>query len=730
MSRLLLVSNRLPVALQSTDTGVRLVRSSGGLVAGLGPVHDSRGGQWIGTLGLEADTEISEQLREQRLQVVIADPEDIRRHYEGYSNGVLWPLFHYLLETVDYDSEDFAAYQRVNECFADAVAKQYRAGDQIWVHDYQLLLLPRMLRERIPDATIGFFLHIPFPSSEVFRLLPRNDAILRGLLGANLIGVHTYDYGRHLVSSFSRVLGVDFDEDWSSRESVTRVGVYPLGVDVEAFQERSRKADVQTRVAEIGRDTRDRTLILGVDRMDYTKGLPLRLRAFSEFLTRRPDLARRLSYLQLAVPSRETVQSYIDLKEEVDRLVGSINGRFGAAGHSPINYLYRSVGPDELVAMYRAAGVMWVTPIRDGMNLVAKEYVASRIADDGVLVLSEFAGAAAEMGEALLHNPWDIEGTAEVLERAIEMRSEERARRMRTLRTRVARNDIHRWVNRYLEALDQVGRELRDALSEEDVAPLEEWQGDLRDRIRTADRALLVLDYDGTLMELHDEPERAAPTEKLRRLLRSLASLATVDVVVSSGRDPETLERWLGELPLMLIGEHGLRWRLDDEWQDLFSGLETSWMDSTRDVLEDYTSRLPGSFVETKNATLVWHYRKSLPGFGEWLARDVAAHLREVMANAPVEILRGHKIVEIRPQGIGKGAALRRLLSEREPYDIVVVVGDDRTDEDMFEVIPSIGVSIKVGRDPTAAMHRLANPKAVRTLLRSVVDDGASGAAP
>lgn len=723
MARLLLVSNRLPVTLRSDGDDVKLVRSSGGLVAGLGPVHDSRNGLWIGTLGLERGPGVERQLEEQRLVVVEADAEDMRRHYEGYSNGTLWPLFHYLMETVDYDAEDFAAYKRVNAAFADTVVEHYQPGDQIWVHDYQLLLLPRMLRDRLPEATIGFFLHIPFPSSEVFRQLPKNDEILRGILGANLIGLHTYDYGRHLVSSFGRVLGVDFDEDWRARDFVSRVGVFPLGIDVETFQARARSSDVDDRVRQIGEDVRERTLILGVDRMDYTKGIPQRLRAFERVLELREDLRGKLTFIQLAVPSRENVQSYIELKEEVDRLVGSINGRYGAAGYSPVNYLYRSVSPEELVALYRAADVMLITPIRDGMNLVAKEYVASRIADDGVLVLSEFAGAAAEMGEAYLHNPWDIDGTAAALESAIDASESERAQRMRMLRRRVQQNDIHRWVNRYLTSLDAVGAELAHDIASETTPEKGPWQGELRRRFREADRSLLVLDYDGTLSELRPNPEEAAPTAELLELLRALAEKDGHDIVISSGRDPETLERWLGDLPLGIVGEHGLKWKIGGEWADLAKGLDTSWMESTREVLDDYTSRLPGSFVETKNATLVWHYRKAQPGFGEWLARDVAAHLREVMANAPVEIQRGHKIVEIRPQGIGKGAALRRIIDEHGPYDVVAVIGDDRTDEDMFAEVPVGGMSIKVGRQPTHAMHRIANPKAVRQLLKTLIDN-------
>lgn len=717
MARIILASNRLPVLVQDSDHGVELVRSSGGLVAGLGPVHDSRNGVWVGTLGGK-EPGFDDLLRRERLVDVELAAEDQRRHYEGFSNNVLWPLFHYVTRTVEYDAEDYAAYERVNAAFADAIVSQYKHGDHIWVHDYHLMLLPQMLRERLPAATIGFFLHIPFPSSEVFRLLPKADRILNGLLGANLIGVHTYDYGRHLVSSFARVLGIDFDEDWTSRDRIVRVGVFPLGIDVASFEHRAASTVVEERRDKVRADLRGRKLILGVDRMDYTKGLPLRLKAFAHLLECRPDLHNKVSFIQLAVPSRENVQSYIDLKEEVERLVGAINGRFGAAGYSPVNYLYRSVTPDELVALYRAADIMFVTPIRDGMNLVAKEFVASKIDDDGMLVLSEFAGAAAEMGEALLHNPWDIEGTASKLEQAIDCAPEERCERMRMLRRRVAKNDIHRWVNRYLSALDEMDEQLVESLASE--AEKTRWLPDLLARIRDASSVLFVLDYDGTLMELQPSPEMARPNPELLDLLRRLSE--RVEVIVSSGRDSETLDAWLGELPIALIGEHGLRWKLDKVWADAFTEVETSWMDSTRDIMDDYTSRVPGSFVETKKATLVWHYRRAQPGFGDWLARDMAAHLREVMANAPVEIQRGHKIVEIRPQGIGKGAALRRVLDERTDYDVIVVIGDDRTDEDMFDSIPEHGVSIKVGANPTSAIHRLKNPNSVRRFLQQVVE--------
>lgn len=715
MARLLLVSNRLPVSLRETPEGRELVRSSGGLVAGLGPAHDRSKGLWIGQLGLEPDPTLKPQLEAMRLIHVHADADDLRRHYEGYSNGVLWPLFHYLLETVEFDLRDFEAYERVNRAFADAIVEVYEPGDAIWVHDYHLMLLPKLLRERLPDAAIAFFLHIPFPSSEVFRILPRNGRILEGLLGANLIGVHTYDYGRHLVSSCSRVLGVDFDDDWSLVDGASRVGVFPLGIDATTFRDLAESPAVAERSHQLWKDTGDRTIILGVDRMDYTKGIPLRLRAFARLLERREDLRGKVTLIQLCVPSRGGLESYRALKEEVDRLVGAINGEFGGAGYSPINYLYRSVSPEELVAMYVAADIMLVTPIRDGMNLVAKEYVASRIDDSGVLILSEFAGAAAEMGEATLFNPWDIEEGATAIEEAIGVDAEDAKARMAAMRQRVMQHDVHAWVERYLEALD---RQASARVETEATG----WQEPLARAMNSGGRSLLMLDYDGTLVELKESPELAAPTADLIELLVALADHDRIDVVVSSGRDTDTLESWLGDLPITLIGEHGLRWRMErgQPWEDLAPRLDLSWMRHVREILEEYMLRLPGSFVEQKNATLVWHYRKAEAGFGQWLARELASHLRESMSNAPVEVSQGHKIVEVRPQGIGKGAALRSYLERRGPYDRAVVIGDDRTDEDMFAVRAPGAISIKVGRGTTVADHSLKNPGEVRAWLRRI----------
>ena len=656
------------------------------------------------------------ELRSRRLVAVTLEKEDAERHYEGYSNRVLWPLCHYLLEHVEFDAFDYEAYARVNERFADEVAKVAQRGDQIWIHDYHLMLLPALLRARMPQACIGFFLHIPFPSSEVFRLLPRKEDILRGLLGANLIGLHTYDYARHLISTLRRVLAVEFDEDWLRQsDGQCRVGVFPLGVDTTALRGLAASSPTQKRAERLKKQLQGRKVVLGVDRMDYTKGLPQRLDGFARLLQTRPEWREHAVFMQLAVPSRSGMDSYKQLKDAVDRRVGDINGRYQSGALAPIHYLYRAVPSDELAAMYLCADVMLVTPTRDGMNLVAKEYVASRQADGGVLVLSEFAGAAAEMGEALLINPYDADGIARELDRALSMSRDEMARRMGALRHRVAANTVHHWVERFLKALDAF------ALGQNRQPEKLGWTQDAVEAFAGASHALLALDYDGTLCELTGDPAAAAPPAKLLHTLAALGNCDGIEVAIISGRDPDSLAGWFSSLPIHLIAEHGFHHRLAGQahWERMHEMADTAWKAPVQEILADYTARAAGSFIEEKPVSLVWHYRQAEHGFGQWMAHELVQHLSETFASSPLNVLHGNKVVEVRPQGFDKGRALARLLARLQTPDFVLAVGDDRTDEDMFVAAPQGAWTIKVGTTAARshARHHLGGPAAVRQVL-------------
>ena len=590
------------------------------------------------------------------------------------------------------------------------------------MHDYQLLLLPGLLRQRLPDARIGFFLHIPFPSEELFRTLPSRERLLEGLLGADLVGFHTPAYLRHFATSLIDILGISVDIDrvqLPDRE--VRLGVFPMGIDAATFSALAADPAVEAESRAIRGDGSVRVLV-GVDRLDYTKGIPRRLLAYERMLITHPELRERVRLLQVAVPSRTGVGAYQDFRTLVDQLVGRINGEFGTPRWVPVHYIFRALSESDLVALYRAADVMLVTPLRDGMNLVAKEFIASRNDGDGVLVLSEFAGAAWELPEAVRVNPYDVEGAAEVYYRALTMPAEERRARLAPLRARVQTFDVHRWVASFLGQLEEStpvapprglpagGDAAREALTA---------------RMAGTDALLLLLDYDGTLVPFAATPDLARPDPGLVSLLGAVAARPDTEVHVVSGRAREALEHWLGHLPVWLHAEHGFWSRAPDskEWVPAAEP-GGSWREPVLAILRDITARTPGSLIETKAAAIAWHYRMADPETGARRANELRLHLNQVLSNQPVEILPGHRVLEIRPYGIHKGRIVAQLSAERLASTAVVAVGDDRTDEDLFAALPPEAITIRVGPGPTKARFRLEGISAVRSLLQTVVDAG------
>jgi trehalose 6-phosphate synthase/phosphatase len=721
VARLLVVSNRLPVTVRARDGSAAVERSAGGLATGLSGPHERMGGLWIGWPGPDeglsegARAEVAQRLAEERLVPVPLSAEEVARYYEGYSNEVLWPLFHYAVARLPQDVRDFEVYERVNERFAAAVIERYQPGDLVWIHDYQLMLVPELVRERIPDARIGFFLHIPFPSSEIFRILPQRERILEGLLGSDLVGFHAAAFVRHFASSALRLLGTPTEVDrlhWRGRS--VRLGVFPMGVDAAAFSQMAETPEVLTAVR-AHRDVGSR-LLVGIDRLDYTKGIPRRLAALEALLRHRSDLRGRVRLVQVAVPSRENVGAYRELRDEVEAMVGRLAGEFATSSWSPVHYLYRSLSQEEVVSLYRAADAVLVTPLRDGMNLVAKEFVASRPDGDGVLVLSEFAGAAAELSEALLVNPYDVERTAAVLERALELPEDERRARMAVLRHRVMTYDVHWWARSLISRLEQAGAapERGPSLS---PAPA------VRDaiaRARSAEHLGLLLDYDGTLVPFAATPDLAAPDQELVALLRRLAARPGAEVDVVSGRKRDTIDRWLGGLPIALHAEHGLWSRAPGgAWHAADVG-PVSWREPVREILRGFADRTPGSLVEEKTAGFAWHYRAADPEFGSAQAKELIFHLSTALANVPVEILPGDKVVEVRPHGVHKGLAVRDVLSRAPPDKLLFAMGDDRTDEDLFAALPPGSVAVHVGPAPSAAQIRLRDVRAAREVLTQI----------
>ncbi len=729
MSRLLIVANRLPVTVRPTPGGVEVERSTGGLATGMSRPHEQSGGLWIGWSGAGDDltpaqqAELEAQLASQRLVGVPLNRDLVSRYYEGYSNGVLWPLFHYLLDQVPLQASDWDAYVQANEQFAEVVVAQYRPGDLIWIHDYQLLLLPGLVRRRLPEARIGFFLHIPFPSEELFRTLPARRQLLEGLLGADLVGFHTPTYLRHFATALTDILGLMVDIDrvqLPGRE--VRLGVFPMGVDATLFQNLAREPAVEAEAEALRGDGSVRILV-GVDRLDYTKGIPRRLLSFERMLQGHPELREKVRLVQVAVPSRTGVEAYQDFRSLVDGLVGRINGAFGTPRWVPVHYIFRGLSAEDLVALYRAADVMLVTPLRDGMNLVAKEFVASRTDGDGVLVLSEFAGAAWELPEALQVNPYDTDATAEVIFRALAMEPEERRARLAPLRERVATFDVHRWVSSFLDQLERVTDPAARALSPT------AGEAALRDELTTAlernDELLLLLDYDGTLVPFTATPELARPDAALIHLLRSLAGRPDTEVHIVSGRGREALEQWIGSLPIWLHAEHGFWSRQPGqaEWTPA-ADIHASWREPVLAILRDITARTPGSLIEVKAVAIAWHYRMADLETGARRANELRIHLNQLLSNQPVEILAGNRVLEIRPYGVHKGRILAPMSSEREARTTILAIGDDRTDEDLFTSLLPDAISVKVGPGSTRARFRLESTSSVRALLQMLAETG------
>ena len=724
MARLLIVSNRLPITVRADAGGaVHVERSAGGLATGLSGPHEKSGGLWIGWPGETEDfdergrAEVARRCDELRLVPVSLTKEDIRAYYESFANGVLWPVFHYLVGEAPLYVPDWEAYERANDRFAEAVAAVWKPGDVVWVQDYQLMRVPALLRKRIPEARIGFFLHIPFPASDVFRTLPARAPLLEGMLASDLVGFHTSSYLRHFASSVLWVLGAPVDVDcvrWKGRE--VTLGAFPMGVDAAAFAEKSLGPDVDARVLDIRGVGTDVHLLVGIDRLDYTKGIPRRLLAFERLLQLHPELREKARLIQVAVPSRTNVDAYQEFRAEVDRLVGRINGAFATPRWTPVHYLYRNLSEQEVVDLYRAADVMLVTPLRDGMNLVAKEFAASRTDGDGVLVLSEFAGASSELAEAVHVNPYDVDGVAESLVRALTMPEDERRVRMKGLRERVLRWDVQHWASSFLTSLEKatVTSETRP------VGPKVEHA--VSSRLREAPSLVLFLDYDGTMVPYAPTPDLARPDPELLALLKQLAARPKTAVHLVSGRARGSLAEFFADLGSVgLHAEHGLWSRSPGgEWLRL-AVPDTSWRERTLVILEDFASRTPGAVIEKKAAGFAWHYRAADPEYGPLQGRELLLHLTHVLGNLPVEVFAGECVVEVRPHGIHKGRVVHSVLQAAPPGTLAVALGDDRTDEDMFRALPENGVRVRVGPRSGAADLLLEDPRAARAWLRRLM---------
>ncbi|HEV2292353.1 MAG TPA: bifunctional alpha,alpha-trehalose-phosphate synthase (UDP-forming)/trehalose-phosphatase [Tepidisphaeraceae bacterium] len=712
------VSNRLPITIE----GDQIKKSSGGLVTALEAVSGGRYElKWIGWTG-EGCADATRQrgleerfTREFGFVPVFMTQAEQAGFYEGFSNSSIWPLLHYLPSYMRYDDAQWwHDYRNVNQRFADAVLRTAKDGDLVWVHDYQLMLVPAMLRAANPSLRTGFFLHTPFPSYEIFRCHPHRVDLIEGLLGADQIGFHTFGYARHFRSAVVRLLGIDAELMRIRRDGHTsHLGVYPIGINAAKFEEELNTQQHRAQCEHFRANFAHKRVVLSVERMDYTKGILRRLQAIDQFLAANADKHDEMKFIFISVPSRERVEEYQDLLSEVESQIGRLNGRYATINNSPIHFIHGTVTFTELCALYALAEVAMVTPLRDGMNLVAKEYVAAQRDGAGVLVLSEFAGAAEELFNAIVVNPYDAQGVAAYLREALEMPLEQRRERMRPMRDRVMKFDASWWATSFID--DLAALELVSS-----VAPdIDDAQRRVASAVAdNSKRVVLFLDYDGTLREIVKDPGTATVTTEMRWLFDRLRRLENVDVTIISGRTPQDLDAFVGEFPFGLIAEHGaaLCRPGSSDWEQLDRNVSYAWKEELLRVLQLYEASTPGSRVEEKRTSLVWHYRQADPEFGHQKAMDLAEELSTIAANDPVQIRHGRKIVEVTASHVNKGAAVARLLSERQ-YDLILAAGDDTTDESMFRLDLQNFITIRVGDGDTLARYRLPTPAALRAFL-------------
>ncbi|TYP71665.1 bifunctional alpha,alpha-trehalose-phosphate synthase (UDP-forming)/trehalose-phosphatase [Aquimarina intermedia] len=734
MSKTIIISNRLPLQLHIDNKIVTSTPSVGGLATGMKPVHAANDSIWIGWNGVNEE-EIDDSIKAKIDSTLLAHKclgvsltkKEVDEYYYGFSNTTLWPLFHYFLEYTEFEKHTWETYQVVNQKFANVILDTVESGDRIWIHDYQLLLVPNLIRKKRSDVSIGFFLHIPFPSYEVFRTIPCREALLQGMLGADLLGFHTYDYERHFLSSVQRILGYDssFNTITLDNRSV-KVDSFPMGIDYDNFHESAKlhnakekrdKSIIQQGLDKHQLDNDQAKLILSIDRLDYTKGIDKRLRAFEYFLEKYPEFKGKVRLVMLAVPSRAKVPQYQRLKKEIDQLVGRINGKFAEISWTPIWYFYRSLPFENLIDLYTSSEVALLTPIRDGMNLVAKEYIASKVDKKGVLILSEMTGAANEMSEALLINPNNFEEIADTLKLALEMPEKEQIKRNSALQKRLKRYNVDKWATDFMEALkSSTHHDKRYTLQRLE----NQSRTNLVEQFKKAENKILFVDYDGTLAPFEKLPENAKPTSKIFDVLDTLNQQENTKLVIITGRDKMTFDEWFGYKDYTLITEHGVWLKQPKKDWELLERVDNKWFDAIAPILESFTDRTPGSLIERKNYSLAWHFRNVDPELGKNRSNELKITIQQLIANHNLEILEGDKVLEIKVSGVNKGKSASKMLVD-DSYDFIFAIGDDWTDEYMFKELPETAHTVKVGLKKTVAQYYVDDTEQVHALLKEFV---------
>jgi len=730
--RLVIAAYRLPFKLSKSKKGYKAIQNSGGLVSAILALSENFKKSnaelknskivWAGIADELPDDITSDSLENENFEILpVAIPEVVNNlYYGGFCNNLIWPLFHYFSTYAIFKTEYFKAYEEANLRFCEELIKTIKPGDFIWIHDYQLMLLPEMIRQRIPDATIGFFLHIPFPSFEIFRLLPRHwrESIIKGLLGADLVGFHTHDYTQNFIKSVKRTTGYECPQNIIyTPNKLVKTDAFPIGIDYDKFHDACLKKPVIAEKEKLKDHLSDQKLIFSVDRLDYSKGLLLKLKGYETFLEMYPQWRSKVVFNMVVVPSRDSIGKYKEMKKELESTVGRINGKYSSIAWRPIIYQYKSLSFKELVALYNVSEVGLITPLRDGMNLVAKEYIACQVENEGVLILSEMAGAAAELNEAIIINPVDNIEMAEAIFNALEMETEEKHIRLERMKNRISNYNVFTWAFDFFNQTYETKKEqklrsvrfVNQQISSQIVADY-----------RKAKRRILFLDYDGTLVPFAKYPELAIVPKDTLEIVRKLSDDPKNQVVIISGRDKKFLEKQFEEINVSLVAEHGYYIKkAGGEWEATIN-TDEQWKEVVIPIMNEYVSRCHGTFIEEKTGSIAWHYRNADSEFAQLRLHELRDDLSEIIRyKTDLEILEGHKVLEVKCGKYDKGQAANTLMTGHK-FSFVFAAGDDKTDEFLFSALPDTAYTIRVGLSPSFAKYNVTDISILLKLLEEL----------
>ncbi|MGB9793462.1 bifunctional alpha,alpha-trehalose-phosphate synthase (UDP-forming)/trehalose-phosphatase [Caldisericum exile] len=701
--KLIIASNRLPVYAVKDAKNLTFKQSPGGLVQGLSAsigtileITESKDYFWVGWPGETIEEVNQENVYEYLLKNLNAIPvflskEEMEKFYLGFCNSTLWPIFHSFPNFAKFKEDEFEKYVEINKKFAETTLKILEDDDLLWVHDYHLMLLPSFIKKEKPNVLIGFFLHIPFPPYEIFKLIPKymREAILKGVLNADLIGFHTYQYQQNFIKTVRSTYSIEHDiKNIYIEGRRVQTDTFPISIDFNKYNKAEELPEIKKKVKELKELSHGSKIVLSIDRLDYSKGIINRLLAIERFLEKYPEFHKNVLFIVVIVPSRIGVEKYDETKEYIDSLIGKINGRFSTIDWSPIQYLFKNLPFEELVPLYIVGDALLVTSLADGMNLVSKEYIAAN--PKGALILSELTGASEDLRTAFIINPNDYDAIADTLKEALSLSKDELYERNKIMIEYLKKNDIKKWTTDFLEELSEYKPPKKPIYL--DYKNIEE----LKSQFTNSKRKAIILDYDGTLVPFSIDRSKTFPSKEVLDILNELTENG-VFVAVSSGRTKTDLESFFNKVNFTLIAEHGAFTKAPHkDWEKTFDWVDTSFKKDIQKVLALYKDRIPNSSIEEKEFSLVFHVRATPTNVGESALREMFDILIQLTAQTNAYVTKINKGIEIKAQELNKGIFISKIA--KEGYDFALIAGDDYVDEEAFKVGNKYGyITVKVG---------------------------------